>query len=678
MRTSTLAAWLLAAALHVAAGIAGGFTAVAAEEDSAAKSGLGNVACLSCHDGKQGKLEVPAADGEKRALVAVEPEKFGASVHSDMECIACHPEIHDSFTPHKKIPGEKRPDCVQCHQKLGEAAIREKAAGERRRFRLVAESIESYRTSYHSRSNQDDPTRVNASCNDCHNVHSFNVPPRGSPARTDWHLGIPDLCGKCHTDQVKTWGKSVHGREMKQKLNAKSADCADCHTAHQVVNSSSNQFKLAVTAGCGNCHEDAYESYRATYHGKVATLGFTYAAKCFDCHGSHEVEPSKSPKARMHLDNRLESCQECHSGKKDVPLATAGFVSFSPHGTSDDFVTYPEIWLTTKFMIALLVGVFAFFWVHSILWWYREYMDRKQGKAHWHIRSHDIPAEVLAEGERRTDLSHKYVRRFGPMWRLAHLLFALSVMTLVLTGMSAFYAETGWAKAVMATFGSPKTAGLVHRVAAFTMLGIFFLHLIAVSANILRNWKDFKIFGPDSFVPNWKDMYDMIGMFKWFVGKGPRPAIERWSYWEKFDYWAVFWGMAIIGGSGMMLAFPHIVAQYAPGWVFNIAAVVHGEEAFLAAVFLFTVHFFNNHFRPDKLPPPDVVMFTGAQSLEEFRHEHTAQYQRLVETGELEKYLVEAPSAPFTLGSRILGLALIACGLALLVMIAIGLFGGGH
>ena len=677
MRCNSLAAWLMAAALHVAAGVSGAFVASAADRDTAAQSGLGNASCLYCHDGSKGKLEVPTADGEKRALHTVAADKFAASVHSDMECIACHLEIHDSSTPHKKTLGENRPDCVQCHVKLGETAIREKAAGERRRFRLVAESIESYRSSYHARPNQDDATRANASCNDCHNVHSFNVPPRGSPARTDWHLGIPDLCGKCHTDQLKTWGKSAHGREMKQQHNAKSADCADCHTAHQVVNSSSNEFKLAVTAGCGSCHEDAYESYRATYHGKVATLGFTYTAKCFNCHGSHDIEPSKNPKSMMHTDSRLETCQECHSGKQDVPRATAGFVSFSPHGNSHDFATYPEIWLTTKFMIALLAGVFAFFWVHSILWWYREYADRKQGKNRWHIRSHELPKEELALVERRAEGPIPHVRRFGPAWRLAHLLFALSVMTLVLTGMSAFYAETGWAKAVMAAFGSPKTAGLVHRAAAFTMLGIFFIHLIAVSINIARKWQAFKIFGVDSFVPNWKDMYDMVGMFKWFVGKGPRPAIERWSYWEKFDYWAVFWGMAIIGGSGMMLAFPHVVASVLPGWVFNVAMVVHGEEAFLAAVFLFTVHFFNNHFRPDKLPPPDVVMFTGTQSLDEFKHEHAAQYQRLVDSGELEKYLVDAPSKPFTIGSKILGLILIFFGLSLLVMIAIGFFGGG-
>jgi cytochrome b subunit of formate dehydrogenase len=164
-------------------------------------------------------------------------------------------------------------------------------------------------------------------------------------------------------------------------------------------------------------------------------------------------------------------------------------------------------------------------------------------------------------------------------------------------------------------------------------------------------------------------------MFKWFVGKGPRPLFDRWTYFEKFDYWAVFWGVNIIGWSGLMLAFPHVTATYLPGWVFNVATLVHGEEAFLAAVFLFTVHFFNNHFRPDKLPPPDVVMFTGTQSLEEFRRDHPAQYQRLLESGELATRLVDAPARTLTVGSKALGLVLIAIGLAELVLVIVGFLG---
>ena len=96
--------------------------------------------------------------------------------------------------------------------------------------------------------------------------------------------------------------------------------------------------------------------------------------------------------------------------------------------------------------------------------------------------------------------------------------------------------------------------------------------------------------------------------------------------------------------------------------MFNVAAIFHGEEAFLAVVFLFTVHFFNNHFRPTKFPL-DTVMFTGSMTIEHFQREHPLQYQRLAASGELSKYLVDAPSPPMALGSKILGFTLIACGL---------------
>ncbi|MDO8340861.1 MAG: cytochrome C, partial [Candidatus Woesebacteria bacterium] len=268
----------------------------------------------------------------------------------------------------------------------------------------------------------------------------------------------------------------------------------------------------------------------------------------------------------------------------------------------------------------------------------------------------------------------KYFKRFPWGWRLAHLAFAIITMTLVLTGMTALFAESAWAPVVAQAIGGPRIAGLIHRVAAASFVSIFLIHFVYVMQGLLRD-KNFRWFGPDSFLPNWKDFADCWGMFKWFLGKGEKPRFDRWTYFEKFDYWAVFWGVNIIGWSGLMLAFPHVTATYLPGWVFNVGTLVHGEEGFLAAVFLFTVHFFNNHFRPDNLPPPDVVMFTGTQSLEEFRQDHPAYYQRLVDSGELEKYLVDAPRPELTRGSKILGLTLIAVGLVLLALVTIGFFG---
>ena len=648
-----------------------GSVAIAANTKDAAPvpQKLDNATCLGCHNGTKGKLEMIGADGAKLPMHPIPDDRYGKSVHGTLECVSCHKDITDAETPHKKDVVQ-RPDCVQCHTALWEKAKKDNMAQEKSRLGIVVQNIDAYKNSFHARPNKEDKTHVNATCDNCHDTHTFNVPPRGTSQRADdWRRTVPSVCGeKCHSDELEEFNGSVHGKALIEKKNLKAAVCIDCHTTHAIGNTSSGPTKLALTEKCGGCHDENLKSYRDTYHGQVNSLGYATTAKCFDCHGSHGILKSDDPNSKVNPANRLKTCRQCHSGKKDLPEATPGFASFSPHGNSHDFAKYPEIWLTTKFMVALLIGVFVFFWSHSILWWYREYKDAKEGKVRWHIRTDALPAE----------LATKYVRRFGPIWRLAHLLFAISVMTLVLTGMVPFYSETAWAKAVVGVLGGPAKAGLIHRVAAFTMLGIFFLHLIGVTTNIVRNWKTFKFFGNDSFVPNWKDLADIIGMFKWFLGKAPRPDLERWTYWEKFDYWAVFWGMAIIGGSGMTLAFPHIVAAVLPGWVFNVAMVVHGEEAFLAAVFLFTVHVFNNHFRPDKLPPPDVVMFTGVQSLEEFKHEHTAQYQRLVETGELAKYLVDAPSAPFTRASKILGLTLLAIGLAILVLVAIGFFGNLH
>ena len=164
----------------------------------------------------------------------------------------------------------------------------------------------------------------------------------------------------------------------------------------------------------------------------------------------------------------------------------------------------------------------------------------------------------------------------------------------------------------MNLLGGPKVAAIVHRTFASIFLAIFLVHLVYIlRPHRAARARTFQWFGPNSLVPRWQDLKDIIAMFKWFFGKGPRPTFDRWTYWEKFDYWAVFWGVAIIGVSGLMLWFPDQIASFLPGWVFNVATIVHGEEAILAAVFLFTVHFFNNHFRPDKFPL-DIVMFTGA------------------------------------------------------------------
>jgi cytochrome b subunit of formate dehydrogenase len=629
---------------------------------------LDNATCLSCHDGKKGKLEVPAADDKKRALRSIAPEPFAKGVHARMECVACHTDISDNAetaNAHQKNPTQalKKVDCAGCHQDLWAQVQKDGKAAEKPRLGDVARNIDLYKQSFHARPNADDKTKPNASCDNCHDTHSFNVPKANTPEHDQWRLSISETCGaSCHDEQLEAYNGSIHGQETAVKHNPKSAVCTDCHSAHAVSNTSGDPFKLAISDRCGNCHEANVKSYKATYHGQISTLGYAYTAKCYNCHGSHDILKVDNPKSKVHVDNRMKTCQSCH-GKNGVGAAPVGFASFQPHGHPGDFKKYPEVWIANQIMVQLLVGTFGFFWLHTLLWFYREYKERQQKSKQPHIKVDGLPAGMAG----------KHIQRFSPVWRLAHLLFAVSLMTLTLTGIPLFYPSAPWAAGLMATLGGPHIAGTIHRVNAVIFASVFFWHIVYLLYGIAKDWKNFRFFGPNSMIPNWKDAQDMLGMFKWFFGKGPRPQFDRWTYWEKFDYWAPFWGVTIIGVSGLMMWLPRVFGAFLPGWIFNVAAIFHAEEAFLAVVFLFTVHFFNNHFRPDKFPL-EVVMFTGTFPVEAFKHEHPLEYQRLLDSGELQSRLVDAPSPAKLTASKVLGFTLIVIGLTLLTLVGIGFF----
>ena len=614
-----------------------------------ANAKLENSKCLRCHGRENFSRE--SENGEIRDL-HVDAEAFQHSVHGSRDCVNCHKDI-------TKIPHEKGVDhkvgCVQCHMELWDEVQK---SGDESKYPLlgtVVKQIESYMGSVHAQPSIEDQSRTNATCYNCHDAHY--ITPIDSHVGAEGRLKIPNICGKCHSEQRDMYFTSVHGQQVLIG-NANAAVCSDCHTTHNIERPHEDSGRLAITEQCGNCHQDKLESYLGTYHGKVTKLGYAQTAKCYDCHGSHQIKRVEDPASQMNVANRLNTCRKCHAD------ATEGYVTFQPHGTTHDFKNYPQMWIASNFMIGLLLGTFAFFWLHSALWFYREYQDRKHGKDRPHILTDELPQQS----------GKTHFRRFGRYWRLAHLVGALSIMTLVLTGVAVLYPKSSWAPVIMSMLGGPERAGVIHRIGAIGFISVFFIHLVYFAFHIGRNWRTFQWFGPNSLVPNWQDLKDAIAMFQWFFGLAPRPRLDHFSYWEKFDYWAPFWGMTIIGFSGLMMWFPSVTASVFPGWVFNVAAIVHGEEAFLAAVFLFTVHFFNNHFRPDKFPQ-DITMFTGKVPLEIYKHEHRKEYDRLLASGELEKYLVSAPSVPMARASKVLGATLITFGVFLLTLVILGFLG---
>ncbi len=288
--------------------------------------------------------------------------------------------------------------------------------------------------------------------------------------------------------------------------------------------------------------------------------------------------------------------------------------------------------------------------------------------------------EVAKKGEllEKEEEVHKapeavYYWRLNLYHRYLHGMVIVSFLGLVATGMPLKFSHTRWAVWLSHFLGGFETAGFFHRVFALMTFLYFGLHLGYVAYLLLVRKETGLFWGPNSMVPQPKDFIEIYQHFRWFLGLGPRPRFDRWTYWEKFDYWAVFWGIAIIGSSGLFLWFPTFFARFFPGWVFNIALIVHSDEALLAAAFIFTVHFFNTHLRPESFPF-DPVIFTGRVREEELIKKHPVEYERMVLEGTLERFRAEPPPLWLRNFSWIVGFSALGIGLVLLFLIVLTLF----
>jgi cytochrome b subunit of formate dehydrogenase len=268
----------------------------------------------------------------------------------------------------------------------------------------------------------------------------------------------------------------------------------------------------------------------------------------------------------------------------------------------------------------------------------------------------------------------RYLQRFDRVDRALHGFLMLSFLGLASTGMPLLFSDAAWAARMARLLGGFAVTHRLHRVFAAIMILVFLAHVLRLLERVAIR-RDYAVFwGPRSMVPQPKDLVEMFQHVRWFVGLGSRPQFDRYTYWEKFDYWAVFWGMAIIGGSGLLLWFPEMFARVVPGWVFNIALLVHGEEALLAVGFIFTIHFFNGHLRPEKFPM-DLVIFTGRVSETDLRDERPAEYARMAAGTGLPD--AGAPSRRSWVIGRLVGTTAVVIGLSLVALIVYAMVSRG-
>jgi cytochrome b subunit of formate dehydrogenase len=660
-----------------------------------------NDVCLSCHDNKTLVREKKGWEGTS---VYVDGKKYKASSHKDILCINCHFDADVKDFPH---PDTLNPvDCTICHseinsnfhfstdeiykkkrispvlQKLNKCVFchgkhdilpkddenstiyrfnvpytcgqchgyRDEISNKYAPKEYDSENhktLDDYKIGVHGRALFKSGLVASAICSDCHNSHDQKI------LNKDRKISV-QVCSKCHVGVSKDYAQSIHAT-AKIEQSEKAAVCSACHSNHAILKADSTTFKLAIAQQCGKCHEKLLESYWKSYHGKVNQLGYQDTAKCSDCHENHRILKASDKRSSLYGDNRLKTCQKCH------PKATMSFTNYVTHAQIKDRKNFPILFYTQLLMDLLLISVFIFFGLHSVLWLQRLIHDRRlNGKS---IRIKAFDPEV------------QFVLRFRLFNRINHMIVVISFLGLASTGMILKYSYLPWAPKMAKLLGGFTTAGFFHHFFGFVTFGYFIGHLIYVLRNFWINDRNIKhfFFGSNSLIPMPRDFIQMYKAFKWFIRIGEKPAFDRWTYWEKFDYFAVFWGVAIIGSSGLILIFPEFFTRFLPGIVINIATIIHSDEALLAAGFIFTIHFFNSHLRLDKFPF-DPVIFTGRVPLEEFIKERPIEYQRLVENGELEKHLVPPLNTTDWILVNIVSYTALIIGIILLLLILSSIF----
>ncbi len=250
------------------------------------------------------------------------------------------------------------------------------------------------------------------------------------------------------------------------------------------------------------------------------------------------------------------------------------------------------------------------------------------------------------------------LKRFPPIQRLWHLGLLVVFMVLSVTGIAWMYFETPWGRGLAEQFGGFSGTLEIHRIAGLVMLAGFVLHIFFMLFQV--DWKKFfqSMMGPDSLVFQWVDVKGFFAHLGWIFGIREAPRFDRWSWWEKFDYWAVWWGLIIVGVTGLMLYNPVLTSDFMPGWLLNVALWVHRIEAVLAMGHIFTIHFTVEHWRPSAFPY-DASMFDGSIDLEKARHEHPAWVERLEREGRLQEALVPPPPVPLRILYFVFGCAII-------------------
>jgi cytochrome b subunit of formate dehydrogenase len=609
--------------------------------------------CLTCH----GDVSLTAEENGKRVSLFVDKGKLRHSIHGSLltcvdchadvkglahetppkkvECATCHVEAQQAWAHslHAKTAKSWAPaaTCMDCHGEAHQVLAADDAKspvshgnipatcgrchGQKFLMEQNGESAQpfvAYQESVHGRAVEKGSVKA-AVCTDCHSAHE--ILPANDARSPIAKFNVPETCGKCHRTIELTYNASIHGQAI-ARGNGMSPVCTDCHGIHSIKTHTDPKSPVSEQNlsrdTCARCHEGVrlseefgvpggrVSSYMDSYHGLASEGGSVVAANCSSCHGVHDILPSSDPRSTINAAHLDETCGKCHRG------ATRRFTTTRVHledGVKPHDLDSRVVWWIRLIYLVLITLVIGGMLLHNAIVW--------RGKA-----------------VARRRMQNPMMRRMTTQQRWQHLILLTSFIVLVITGFALKFPESWFAEALGM---GEHVRSVVHRVAGVVLIGAgiyhcFYLAMLAEGRKLLR-----------AMAPRPKDGWDVVGTMFYYLGlRKEKPKFGRFTYGEKAEYWALVWGTALMGLTGVMLWAKVWVGNLLARWWVDVATTVHYYEAILATLAIVVWHFYMVIFDPD-VYPMNWAWWDGKMPVEQYKHEHAADAESVQEKADGEQ-----------------------------------------
>ena len=269
----------------------------------------------------------------------------------------------------------------------------------------------------------------------------------------------------------------------------------------------------------------------------------------------------------------------------------------------------PIIYFIASMYISLIFAIIGLMLIHNLIDFFRKSKIKK------------MKQRGLIREERH---GHSLYLRMNINERIQHATLAISFLTLVVTGFMLSYPNAWWVSHIRdISSGAFEARSLLHRISAVVMVVISLYHIYYISFTI-RGRELIK-----DLLPRYQDIRDAVDVAKFNLGISKiKPKLDRFSYIEKAEYWALIWGTIVMTATGIIMWFDNTFMGILTKLGWDIARTVHYYEAWLAFLAIVVWHFYFIIFNPDAYPM-NLAWWKGTITEEEMAEEHPLELERI-------------------------------------------------